>query len=376
MDAQQAFRLLEKSEKQRDAKAYVQAELALTFAKLGKLKKAYEWAQSAYHLYNEIPLLKRYVSVYQTITETFRLTGNFQSAFQSEHETRMLQDSLFEWRKLQTIEEMRLKYETDIKDKEIANLNLESTLQRSLLIRNKTALYILAISLFILAGTGIIYNRKREKYHGKIRGLESSQQVRIEKERIAKELHDSLGSQLSTISLGIQRAAYETGNETLLSVQAMVDKAMAELRDSIWAMNKEFISLEELEQRINTLFWQYRKIDIPIEMELKVEGELVEKKLSPDTGAHLYRIVQEAVQNAVKHSEASRLLISLHCVDAHLELIIEDNGKGFTWPAKNSEEHFGLKNMKNRAALLHAEFTMGATPNGGTHIKINVPLAR
>jgi signal transduction histidine kinase len=289
-DAQRAFNLLEKSSLQRDAKAYVQAELALTFAKLGQLNKANEWAQSAYQLYSSIPLLKRYVSVYQTITETFRLTGNFKNAFQSEQETRTLQDSLFEWRKLQTIEGLRLKYQTDIKDKEIANLNLERRLQQSLLVKNQNVLYVLAVSIFIIAVTGIIYNRKREKYHRKIRGLESSQQVRLEKERIAKELHDSLGSQLSTISLGIQRAAQETGNETLVSVQVMTDKAMSELRDSIWAMNKESISLEELEQRINTLFWQYRKIEVPIEMEMKIVGDIGARKLSPDMGAHLYRV--------------------------------------------------------------------------------------
>lgn len=217
-----------------------------------------------------------------------------------------------------------------------------------------------------------MYYRKREKYHKKIRGLEGAQQVRVEKERIAKELHDSLGSRLSTISLGLQRAAHETGNESLSVINDLTDKAMNELRDSIWAMNKDFISLEELEQRINTLFWNYRKMNHPMELEMKMTGMIGAHQLSPDAGAHLYRIIQEAVQNSIKHSGATRLEVSILKGQDFVKVSITDNGKGFQLPREKSQDHFGLSNMQRRAEMIGATYHLKTTPGEGTVISIKL----
>ena len=124
------------------------------------------------------------------------------------------------------------------------------------------------IFIFVASAFAYFFYRKREKYYQRIRALEAVQQIRQEKDRIARDLHDSLGSRLSTIALSLQRLYIETGNKTLSRIQEMTDNTMSELRDSIWAMNNDFIELEELEQRINTLFWQYRRMELPIEFEL------------------------------------------------------------------------------------------------------------
>lgn len=371
-DAIRSVQILEHTSSQRDAFAYVQAELARTYARMNEFDKARHWAQKAFDLYGEVPLAKRYVSVYKTLSEAFRLSGDFEHAYEAEIQTRILQDSIYEWRKLRVIEDIKAKYETDKKNQEILNLNVERIHQESVLIKNQTAFGIVLFLLVIMGGLGVLYYRKREKYHKKIRGLEGAQQVRVEKERIAKELHDSLGSRLSTISLGLQRAAHETGNESLSVINDLTDKAMNELRDSIWAMNKDFISLEELEQRINTLFWNYRKMNHPMELEMKMTGMIGAHQLSPDAGAHLYRIIQEAVQNSIKHSGATRLEVSILKGQGFVKVSITDNGKGFQLPREKSQDHFGLSNMQRRAEMIGATYHLKTTPGEGTVISIKL----
>lgn len=373
-DAEQAFEIIRSEAGHDDAAAYVQAELALTAARLNKPLEAREWARAAVALYGKLPLAKRYVSVYKTISEALSLTGNYKEAFEAERLTRILEDSIYKWRKIQIIEDLRVKYESDRKTREIEYLNLARTHQESVLIKNRTALLLLAIFTGSIITIGFLFHRKREKYHKKIRELEAAHQVKVVKESIANDLHDSLGSQLSTISLGLQRAGVETQNETIFQLQRMTDRVLGELRDFIWVINKEFVSVEELEQRINSLFWQYRKIEHPMKMDIKVVGQIGTNQLTPLIGVNLFRIIQEAVQNSIKHSQAKHLQISLMNGQGTLKLRIRDDGIGFQIPSKNGFDHFGLANMRKRAELIQAQMEVDSAIGQGTSIFIQVPV--
>ncbi len=195
-----------------------------------------------------------------------------------------------------------------------------------------------------------------------------------EKDRIVQDLHDSLGSRLSTISLSLQRVITDTKNESLVPIHEMTNKSMNDLRDSIWALNKESISMEELEQRINSLFWQYRKMNYPISLEMKVIGDIHSIQLTSDAGIQLFRIVQEAVQNSIKHSQAKNLVVTLIQEINFLKLVVNDNGLGFQWPPVSMDDHFGLGHMKKRAEQLGAAFMLYSEPGQGTRISIVVPL--
>jgi signal transduction histidine kinase len=363
-DVEKANVLLENQPLQNDAQAYVQAELARVYAAQNKLIEANHWAQSAYNLYSQIPLVKRYASVYRTLSEAFSLSGNYKMAYQVEYETRMLNDSIYQWRKLQVIEDLKAKYESDKKNSLITQLEFDTLLQKNVIIKNRTALFVLSVFFALLVGMALAFYRKREKYHSKINKLESAQRVREERDRIARELHDSLGGQLSSISIGLGRVQQQNGAGVIEGVQVMADRAMHELRDSLWVLNKESILLEELEQRINTLFWQYRKIETPVNLEAQFESGLTALSVSSAKAGNIYRIVQEALSNTVKHSGATEFNVSLSKRDALLLLEISDNGHGFLYENEQNEEHFGLRNMKKRAAALQATYSLSSTSQG------------
>lgn len=372
-DVIQAVSLLKKAVLQNDALAYAEAELALTYAKLGQLGAAESWAVQAYERYEKIPLVKRYVSVYKTMTETFLLCKNYKRAFEVERQTRILEDSIYAWRKLQVVEDIQLKYEAEKKNQEIASLTLQRLQQEGELTRNRYMIAGVLIFIAVAIAFSTFFYRKREKYYFRIRTLEAAQQVRQEKDRIARDLHDSLGSRLSTIALSLQRLQQETGNQSLSMIQEMTDNTMSELRDSIWAMNNDFIELEELEQRINTLFWQYRRLELPMELELHADLQPL-RKLPSFLASNLFRIAQEAIHNAVKHSGASQIKVTLSHEANALSLIIADNGRGFEMNRAVEQKHFGLQNMHKRAEQISANLNISSNEKQGTRIQVTVPL--
>ena len=373
IDNQRALALIQPLERHTDAQAYIQSELALTYAKLGNNSEALLWANRAYQQYQRIPFLKRYVSVYSALAETFFLVGNHRQAFLVERETRALEDSIYKWQKLQVIEEMHTRYETDKMNAEINSLNQLSMAQESMIIRNKGAVALLISFVFVLIALAFIFYRKREYYHKRIRELESAEKVRLEKERISKDLHDSLGSQLSTISFGLQRAARETNHGPLQFIQILIDGVTSELRDFIWANSKAALTIHELEQRITNLFWQVRQTDHPIELSLHVQENVGHQMLSPEVAVHLFRIVQESVQNALKHAQATKLVMEIRYVNKQVHLEVQDDGIGFQWPLPESNDHFGLSNMKRRAMQLNGQFELRTAPRAGTRIAVTVP---
>lgn len=200
--------------------------------------------------------------------------------------------------------------------------------------------------------------------------FEKELQLQAEKDRIRQELHDSLGGQLSSISVGLNQLIKTDKNGTLNAIQSIADRAVTELRDSLWVLDKGEMDVDELAQRIHTLFWQYRKTEVPIEFELKMNGSGT--RLSSLITGHLFRIVQEAVQNAVKHSEAKKITVTLDIINNLLALAISDNGKGFNHPTANGQDHYGLHNMQKRAEQIKAKCSIESHPLQGTTIRVEM----
>lgn len=112
----------------------------------------------------------------------------------------------------------------------------------------------------------------RSRYQLKVKEIQAIQKIQAEKERIGRDLHDSLGGQLSSISVGLDRLAKGNLGGLVRPLQQIADKAIAELRDSLWVLDKPSLTIADVEQRINGLFWQYRKMEVPMVLRLQVDG--------------------------------------------------------------------------------------------------------
>lgn len=371
----QAIRLLERSQANRDAYAYALAELSLSYHWAGDLVHARESAEKSHELYSTVPFRRRYVGIYKVISKAFQTLGDFENAYQVEVEIRTLMDSVFQRRNQVLIADMKAQYESEKKQNEIALLEQKVRSNAiELSARSRIIALTITASLLILGLAGIIFVM-RLRYQRKAKEAEAQDKLRKEKERIKQDLHDSLGSQLSSISLGLNSLLKSNGSGSVESLLNLANEAVTELRDSLWILEQETVPVGELEQKINTLLWHYRKINLPIQFELIVAEDVKDKVLTPLIAGNLFKIIQEAVQNAVRHSEAHNIKISLSKDNNVWNVMIEDNGSGFSLQDSLDKGRHGLGNMKKRAELLKADFSIRTGPGEGTAVLIRLAAA-
>jgi signal transduction histidine kinase len=140
------------------------------------------------------------------------------------------------------------------------------------------------------------------------------------------------------------------------------------LRDTIWAFNKESITLTGISDRIKTYTQKIQPAypQIPISVEENINKE---KKLSPVQALHIFRIVQEALQNALRHSNSNKVIIQFFSNDQRTSISVEDIGKGFD-PGKVQSSGNGLINMKTRRVESGYKILLEANIPTGTKVLI------
>jgi len=197
-----------------------------------------------------------------------------------------------------------------------------------------------------------------------------------ERRRIAADLHDVLGQSLTMIKLGVEEslqllAANESGAtaESLQRLKLKVKDALGELRPS---------TLDDL-GILATLSWFFREFgaacqDMKVERDFSIEEGNVPVPLK----ITIFRIIQEATNNVVKHANASCIKVSLKKTGDALYLSIEDDGDGFD-PAEavkycRLDKGFGLLSMKERARLSGGHYELASATGRGTHISVLWPL--
>ena len=196
-----------------------------------------------------------------------------------------------------------------------------------------------------------------------------------ERQRLARELHDSVSQALYAIGLGAQaaHAALERGEreQAIASteyVSTLAEAGLAEMRALIFELRPESLATEglvaALQRQVSVLRARYR---------LTVEAELAdEPDVSLEVKQALYRITQEAFHNIVKHARAKTVVIQLVQQKHEITLEVRDDGKGFDL-AGAFPGHFGLRSMEERAAQMHGNFTINSGPGEGTCICVSVP---
>jgi signal transduction histidine kinase/ligand-binding sensor domain-containing protein len=230
---------------------------------------------------------------------------------------------------------------------------------------------IVSASLFIF---GISYYVTWQRYQLKLRKLEIQQQLIRERERISRELHDNIGSQLSYISSNIDWLVETPGSfskeEETKRLELVNDTAknlVADLRETIWAMKKESIMIDELADKMKS-FLQSQCLLRP-QMEMVVTENIQNKyQFSPTEALNIFRICQEAIVNVIRHAQAEKINLSIQSnPEEDFSFTISDNGRGFIRKDQYNG-HFGLENMTHRAAESGAELLIHSSPGKGTSV--------
>ena len=197
-----------------------------------------------------------------------------------------------------------------------------------------------------------------------------------ERKRIAQELHDGVGQMMSAAKMNLsafesdlqlkdeaQKTAYE-------KIVSLVDESCKEVRSVSHQMMPNALLKKGLANAIREFI---DKIDSRV---LKVDlfSEGLNERIDSNAETVLYRVIQECVNNVIKHSGANHLDISLIKDVDGISVTIEDNGKGFDVAQKTNVEGIGLKNMRTRIEYLKGTIEFDSTPEKGTLVAINVPV--
>lgn len=232
--------------------------------------------------------------------------------------------------------------------------------------------------LSIHAGLHLDTIRVRQAYET---GLRREQ---MEREQMGREIHDSVGAELTNVILVSQSLrkslSHPNGhpiepNRLLELLEERARGALEDIRTATWALHTP-------ESENDYLGWLKRytaDTTAPADLHLSFERTSPENVLSnsrpltPSVRLHLFRILQEAVTNIIKHARASRVTVSWARDDRHIRLLIEDDGIGFD-PAVPRLTSYGLDHVRQRARLLNGTVRIDSSPGHGTALEISVPV--
>ena len=306
--------------------------------------------------------------------------GRYSDALQVAKESAVLQDELQREQNNKTVIELEQRFKVAEKDKSIAELEKETAEKR---------LYILLIGAALLVvsfGALLIFqiNKRRasnlknaailaEREAGLIAVFDATES---ERKRIAKDLHDGIGQQLSGLRLGWEgleqniRPHLPEQSAKLHSLNTVLDEACSEVRTISHRMMPKALQEKGLLAALEELLRKGIGItSIKYQLEhFKIEHERFDERIE----VGLYRICQELLGNILKHSKATDIIIQLYKNKNQIIMIVEDNGVGFD-PEKE-RDGIGLKNIESRLQTINGEVTWERGPERGTVASVKVKL--
>lgn len=198
-----------------------------------------------------------------------------------------------------------------------------------------------------------------------------------ERTRLARELHDDLSQRLALLSIQLAELKKHAVDARYLRKQ--VDHLTSEIQGitaDVHRMSHELhpAKLDQLGLE-SALRGFCRELEAAHPISINLEVVNVPRSLSKDVSLCLYRVSQEAVQNAIKHSGASAVNLSVRRIDGEIQLDVSDNGSGFDPKTVRSKESLGLINIDERIRSVHGVVRIDSTVGAGTHIEAHVPIA-
>lgn len=195
-----------------------------------------------------------------------------------------------------------------------------------------------------------------------------------ERQRLASDLHDSAGATIAAARLHFDNLAKDNASVTskiqFERTKALLDQAYEEVRSMAHIKNSGVIAKQGLLPAIENLA---RQVSMS-ELQITVSDYGLTERIDNSLEITIFRIVQELVTNIVKHSKATEAHISLTQHDDSLNIVVEDNGKGFKYDKNKSENGMGLSSIRRRVTFINGSFDVESSPNQGTTILIDIPL--
>jgi len=357
---------------------------------LFKLKNYDKAKSNLEYLIAKTPFIVDKKNYYKELSKVYNATKEFPKAYFYSNKYNVINDSLNDAKLKKEIVELEAKYKKAESERKI-NL-LQSENEKAVLQGNNNRLnsMLFAVLSFLLFLTVLflwIYSNYQKKlsfqkelnHKQELSALENQQKLsisnaliegeEIERKRIARELHDGLGSMLSGLKMHLNLADREN-KEINPNINGMLNDSIKELRNISQNLMPESLMKLGLEHALKDLCASHSNLETSIEFQY-----LIKKSTFPQHfKIMIYRIIQELLNNALKYAKASQILISCSQNKDVFFITVEDNGVGFNVKHAEKREGMGLRNIKNRVAFLNGKLEIDSIPNKGTSTYIELKI--
>lgn len=360
---------------------YGEAATLTLLAEVYKIKKlnaeSLNYYLKAQKIGEKINNFKLLVSIYKNISELYE-TSNSNMAYLFLNKHLIAKDSLKTQENKQYLNELTAKYETEAKEKKIALLQQKNTINELAIEKNKQQKNIIGlvslIAITIILSFYFVFRSKQkiksEQEKLRLEKINTSTIIiaqEQERKRISEELHDGVGQLLSAIKLNIC-ALDNSENEKIKNAIILVDSSCEEIRNISHNLMPYSLSKVGLLESIKEFA---KKINSSGKVNIQVGGELDEKSIL-NKEIHLYRIIQEVLNNSLKHANASIITIQFNDEKNEVSVSIEDNGIGFNKEVIDKSKGNGWANIKSRLAIINGSFEIDSKINKGTAMHIYI----
>jgi len=343
---------------------------------ISSAKKALSYAQSSESKEYE-------VKAYQKLGFAHLGEGNNSRSAQFFKQYDAGKDELFEKEKTKTIFQLQTQYETVKKEQQIALQELE--------IRNQTNANRFQRGLFgtLLVGIMLVgfayYKRFQYRKKLEIQALQFQAEQdefnaifhgqELERKRLARDLHDGLGQLLSTARMNVSvlgDAELDKEDEDILnnSIQ-LIDKSIVEIRNVSHDLMPSVLSKKGL---MPALLDIQKRINDSGKFNLRINSTVDKVEISEKSSIQVYRIVQELLNNSIKHSGGNQLVVDIMQDNQSYQFNISDNGKGVSEAMLKNGRGIGWSNMKARSKMMKGSLQILETNATGTQFKLSIPI--
>lgn len=360
--------------------------IALSFSDLGVLYSAWGKPERALYYFEESNKVAERMGYRELLSNNYaemsklaNVNGDYKKALDFYTWHTQLKDSIFSSQKNRQVEELSTLYETNKKEQQIQEQQLTIKKRNSLIgIISGTALFALFIAY-------LLYNRYKWKQQAKMQTEILNQQELAtrsvleaeekERSRIAKDLHDGVGQMMSAARMNLSsfyntvQIKDESQNKSLNNIIQLVDESCKEVRAVSHSMMPAALLSKGLPDAVDELI---SKISSD-QLKVSFHSEGFDQRLDSNTETILYRVIQECVNNMIKHADATELDISIIKDKDGISVTIEDNGKGFAYDPAKEDEGIGLKNIRSRIFFLKGTVDFDSSPGNGTLVAIHIP---
>ncbi len=356
------------------------AMTGIAYSQLKNYTKAEEYLVKALQQADTLKAERNIYEIHHALADVYAATGRYQKAFGHMQQYATLNNKVMSAEKLNQAQQLEVQYRTAQKDKELAENRLFINQQNTKIREQKfwmygivTGVLLLGISFYSLYRS---YKYRKDKQFQLLHQQQEIEQLKAmmkgeeqERGRLARELHDGIGGMLASIRMNLSVVQNELlpvlHASKLDNLMAQVQETAAEVRRTAHNLMPDVLTKHSITDALVIYCNTLSKDQEPaIEIRFKGNWQLFDKA----TELMIYRMVQEMLQNIIKHAQARHAILQLIEEDGKIMIFAEDDGRGFE--VNGSHSGYGLQNLRHRVHALNGEISIMSDPGKGTAIYI------